>query len=110
MAKQTKSFSINLIIDGKNRKITKKGVKVKTMRSIMKYYRDMEQVEKDIVNGVEVDQLELMDSMIVLLVEIFEHPEVTFEAIENSIESDELIDTMQGILNVIMGIDDSKEA
>lgn len=46
MAKQTKSFSINLIIDGKNRKITKKGVKVKTMRSIMKYYRDMEQVEK----------------------------------------------------------------
>lgn len=109
MAKQTKSFSINLIIDGKNRKITKKGVKVKTMRSIMKYYRDMEQVQKDMGNGVEVDQLELLDSMIVLLVEIFEHPDVTFETIENSIESDDLVNVLEGILKVIMGVDDSKE-
>ena len=107
MAKQTKSFSINLIIDGKNRKITKK---VKTMRSIMKYYRDMENVQKDMANGVEVDQLELLDSMIVLLVEIFEHPEVTFEAIENSIESDDLVDVLENILGTIMGVDDSKEA
>ena len=110
MAKQTKSFSINLIIDGKNRKITNKGVKVKTMRSIMKYYRDMENVQKDMANGVEVDQLELLDSMIVLLVEIFEHPEVTFEAIENSIESDDLVDVLENILGTIMGVDDSKEA
>lgn len=110
MAKQTKSFSINLIIDGKNRKITKKGVKVKTMRSIMKYYRDMENVQKDMANGVEVDQLELLDSMIVLLVEIFEHPEVTFEVIENSIESDDLVDVLENILGTIMGVDDSKEA
>ena len=48
--------------------------------------------------------------MIVLLVEIFEHPEVTFEAIENSIESDDLVDVLENILGTIMGVDDSKEA
>ena len=110
MAKTTKSFSITLEVDGKQKKITQKGVKVKVMRNIMKYYRDMEQINQDIIDGKQVDQLEILDSMIVLLTEIFDNPAVTFEAIENSIESDDLVDVLENILGTIMGVDDSKEA
>lgn len=110
MKKQTKSFSIDLIIDGKKRKFTKKGVKVKTMRSILKYYRDMEEMTEAMARGEKVDDLAVLDSMIVLLVEIFEMPEVTFEAIENSIELEDISTILENILGTIMGVDESKEA
>lgn len=109
MKKQTKSFSIDLIIDGKKRKFTKKGVKVKTMRSILKYYRDMEEMTEAMARGEKVDDLAVLDSMIVLLVEIFEMPEVTFEAIENSIELEDISNILENILGTIMGVDESKE-
>lgn len=110
MAKATKSFSITLMVDGKQKKITQKGVKVKVMRNIMKYYRDMEALNEAVLQGEHVDQLEILDGMIVLLTEIFDNPEVTFEAIENSIEVDEISDLLENILGVVMGVDDSKKA
>lgn len=110
MAKATKSFSITLMVDGKSKKITQKGVKVKVMRNIMKYYRDMEAMNEAVLQGEQVDQLEVLDGMIVLLTEIFDSPEVTFEAIENSIEVDEISELLENILGVVMGVDDSKKA
>lgn len=112
MAKQqkTKAFSIEIMIDGKKKKITQTGIKTSALRKILKYYKGMEEIAEAEKNGEQVDELGIIDGMIILLSEIFTDPRVDFEAIENSIDADELANTLEKVLHDAMGVDDAKKA
>lgn len=102
--KATKPISIELIIDGKKKKITQNGITVGAMRKIMKYYKRMEELEQ----LDAMDQLEMIDDMIVLITEIFQDPRVDFETVENSILLDDLAGVFQDIVGKAMGVDEKE--
>lgn len=103
--KSTKPMSITLLLDGKKKTITQNGVTVGGMRKIMKYYKEMEQLE----DGDTVNQLEMIDKMIVLITELFNDPRVDFESIENSILLEDLAPLFQDIVGAAMGVGEGEE-
>ena len=109
MAK-TKAFSIDLIIDGKKKKITQTGIKTGAMRKVLKFYKRMEEIAELEKNGERVDELEVIDSVIILITEIFTNPLVDFDNVADSIDADEIMDVLENILDTAMGSDDSKKA
>lgn len=105
MAK-TKPFSITLLIDGSKKKITQTGMKTSALRKIMKYYKEMEEIAEAEKAGERIDELTIIDGMIQLICDIFTDPRVDFETVADSIDANDLADTLENILNSAMGVDE----
>lgn len=105
MAK-TKAFSIDLMIEGKKKKITQTGIKTSALRKIMKYYKRMEEIAEAEKNGERIDELEVIDGMIILICDIFTDTRVDFETVADSIDANDLADTLEDILSTAMGVDE----
>lgn len=99
-SKATKPISIELIIDGKKKKITQNGITIGAMRKIMKYYKRMEELQEN----DDIEKLEMIDEMIILITEIFNDPRVDFETIENSILLEDLAPVFADIVQTAMGV------
>lgn len=93
-------LSLKLEINGKKKEFKQKSIKVRAMRELLKFQAKMEKVEK---GEEEMSQLEQIDSMIVLVADLFDNPDVNFDTIIDGINADELETTLGNVFADAMG-------
>lgn len=93
-------LSIKLEIEGKKKEFKQKSIKVRAMRDLLKFQAKMEKVEK---GEEEMSQLEQIDSMIVLIADLFDNPQVNFDTIIDGIAADELEDVLGNVFEGALG-------
>lgn len=93
-------LSLKLEINGKVKEFKQKSMKVRAMREMIKFQAKMEKVQ----NGEEeMSQLEQIDSMIILVADMFDNPEVNFDTIIDGIEADKLEEVLGDVFNAVGG-------
>lgn len=93
-------IKLKLEIDGKTKEFTQKSVKVRAMREMMKFQARMEKVQS---GEEEMSALDQIDTMIMLVADVFDNPEVNFDNIINGVEADKLESVLGGVFEAIGG-------
>lgn len=93
-------ITLKLEIDGKTKEFKQKSVKVRAMREMMKFQARMAKVES---GEEEMSALDQIDSMIVLVADVFDDPEVNFDSIINGIDADKLDESLGGVFEAVGG-------
>lgn len=93
-------IKLKLEIDGKTKEFTQKSVKVRAMREMMKFQARMEKVQS---GEEELSALDQIDTMIMLVADVFDNPEVNFDTIINGVEADKLEEVLGGVFDAIGG-------
>ena len=93
-------IKLKLEIDGKTKEFTQKSVKVRAMREMMKFQARMEKVQS---GEEEMSALDQIDTMIMLVADVFDNPEVNFDTIINGVEADKLEEVLRGVFDAIGG-------
>ena len=93
-------IKLKLEIDGKTKEFTQKSVKVRAMREMMKFQARMEKVQS---GEEEMSALDQIDTMIMLVADVFDNPEVTFDNIIKGVEADKLESVWGGVFEAIGG-------
>lgn len=93
-------LSLKLEVNGKVKEYKQKSIKVRAMREMIKFQAKMEKVQK---GEEEMSQLEQIDSMILLVADMFDNPEVNFDSILDGIEAEKLEETLADVFNGAMG-------
>lgn len=93
-------ITLKLEIDGKTKEFKQKSVKVRAMREMMKFQAKMEKVQD---GEIEMTPLEQIDTMIMLVADVFDNPEVNFDTIIAGVEADKLEEVLGGVFNAIGG-------
>lgn len=93
-------LSLKLENNGKVKEFKQKSIKVRAMREMIKFQAKMERVQ----NGEEeMSQLEQIDTMIMLVAEMFDNPEVNFDTIIDGIDADKLEEVLGDVFNSVGG-------
>ena len=93
-------IKLKLEIDGKTKEFTQKSVKVRAMRERMKFQARMEKVQS---GEEEMSALDQIDTMIMLVADVFDNPEVNFDNIINVVEADKLESVLGCVFEAIGG-------
>lgn len=93
-------ITLKLEIDGKTKEFKQKSVKVRTMREMMKFQSRMEKVQS---GEEEMSALDQIDTMIMLVADVFDNPEVNFDSIIDGVEADKLEEVLGGVFDAIGG-------
>lgn len=93
-------IKLKLEIDGKTKEFTQKSVKVRAMREMMKFQARMEKVQS---GEEEMSALDQIDTMIMLVADVFDNPEVNFDNIINGVDADKLESVLGGVFEAIGG-------
>ena len=93
-------ITLKLEIDGKTKEFKQKSIKVRAMREMMKFQARMEKVES---GEDQMSPLEQIDAMVMLVADVFDNPEVTFESIINGVDADKLESVLGGVFESIGG-------
>lgn len=93
-------LTLKLEIDGKTKEFKQKSVKVRAMREMMKFQARMEKVQS---GEEQMSALEQIDTMVMLVAEVFDNPEVNFDNIINGVDADKLEETLGGVFEAIGG-------
>ena len=93
-------ITLKLEIDGKTKEFKQKSVKVRAMREMMKFQARMEKVES---GEEEMSALEQIDTMIMLVADVFDNPEVNFESIIDGVDADKLEEVLSEVFEAIGG-------
>lgn len=96
----TKMLTLKLEIDGKTKEFKQKSVKVRAMREMMKFQARMEKVQ---TGEEKMSALEQIDTMVMLVAEVFDNPEVNFDNIINGVDADKLEEVLGGVFEAIGG-------
>lgn len=91
-------IELKLKVEGKVKTFKQKEVSARAMRNMLQFYTKMEKVDK---GESEMTEVEMLDSMIVLVAELFPNPEVNFDAILDGLTAEELFPTLQGVLEQV---------
>lgn len=95
-------IELELKINGKKKTFKQQEISARAMRECIKFY---EKVEKK-----DLSELEAIDSMIMIVANIFQDPQVTFDSILDGLSANELAPTLQRVFEDIntMGSDEKK--
>ena len=93
-------ITLKLEIDGKTKEFKQKSVKVRTMREMMKFQSRMEKVQS---GEEQMTELEQIDTMIMLVADVFDNPEVNFDTIIDGVDADKLEEVLSGVFEAIGG-------
>lgn len=93
-------LTLKLEIDGKIKEFKQKSIKVRAMREMMKFQARMEKVES---GEDKMSPLEQIDAMVMLVADVFDNPEVTFESIIDGVDADKLESVLGGVFEAIGG-------
>lgn len=95
-------IELELKINGKKKTFKQQEISARAMRECIKFY---EKVEKK-----DLSELEAIDSMIMIVANIFQDPQVTFDTILDGLNANELAPTLQRVFEDIntMGSDEKK--
>lgn len=93
-------LTLKLEIDGKQKEFKQKSIKVRAMREMMKFQARMEKVQS---GEIEMSPLEQIDTMIMLVADVFDNPEVNFDNIIAGVEADKLEEVLGGVFAAIGG-------
>lgn len=93
-------ITLKLEIDGKTKEFKQKSVKVRSMREMLKFQSRMAKVES---GEEQMSALDQIDSMIVLVADVFDSPEVNFESILDGVEADKLNEVLGGVFEAMSG-------
>lgn len=95
-------IELELKINGKKKTFKQQEISARAMRECIKFY---EKVEKN-----DLSELEAIDSMIMIVANIFQDPQVTFDTILDGLSANELAPTLQRVFEQIntMGSDEKK--
>ena len=93
-------ITLKLEIDGKQKEFKQKTVKVRAMREMMKFQARMAKVES---GEEEMSALDQIDSMILLVADVFDNPEVNFDSIIAGVDADKLDEVLGGVFDAIGG-------
>ena len=95
-------IELELKINGKKKTFKQQEISARAMRECIKFY---EKVEKK-----DLSELEAIDSMIMIVANIFQDPQVTFDTILDGLSANELAPTLQRVFEQIntMGSDEKK--
>lgn len=104
MSKQAvKQMSIDLVIDGKKKTVKQNTLTVKALRKLLKFTQNINDKE------LQATPLEQIDMTIQILVDVFNNPLVTFEAIEESIPASELSDLVGQVMTHAFGVEEETD-
>lgn len=93
-------ITLKLEIDGKQKEFKQKSIKVRAMREMMKFQARMEKVQS---GEEEMSPLEQIDTMIMLVADVFDNPEVNFDNIIAGVDADKLEEVLGEVFNSIGG-------
>ena len=95
-------IELELKINGKKKTFKQQEISARAMRECIKFY---EKVEKK-----DLSELEAIDSMIMIVANIFHDPQVTFDTILDGLSANELAPTLQRVFEDIntMGSDEKR--
>ncbi|MBN2918490.1 MAG: hypothetical protein JTJ28_02505 [Lactobacillus sp.] len=93
-------ITLKLEIDGKQKEFKQKSIKVRAMREMMKFQAKIEKVQS---GEEQMSPLEQIDTMIMLVADVFDNPEVNFDNIIAGIDADKLEEVLGDLFNSIGG-------
>ena len=93
-------ITLKLEIDGKTKEFKQKSIKVRSMREMLKFQARMEKVQS---GEEQMTELEQIDTMIMLVADIFDNPEVNFESIIDGVDADKLEEVLSEVFEAIGG-------
>ena len=93
-------ITLKLEIDGKTKEFKQKSIKVRSMREMLKFQARMAKVES---GEEQMTELEQIDTMIMLVADVFDNPEVNFETIIDGVDADKLEEVLSGVFEAIGG-------
>ena len=93
-------ITLKLEIDGKQKEFKQKSIKVRSMREMLKFQARMEKVQS---GEEQMTELEQIDTMIMLVADVFDNPEVNFDTIIDGVDADKLEEVLGGVFNAIGG-------
>nr|DAJ02293.1 MAG TPA: hypothetical protein [Caudoviricetes sp.] len=93
-------ITLKLEIDGKTKEFKQKSIKVRSMREMLKFQARMEKVQS---GEEQMTELEQIDTMIMLVADVFDNPEVNFDTIIDGVDADKLEEALGGVFNAIGG-------
>lgn len=93
-------ITLKLEIDGKTKEFKQKAVKVRSMREMLKFQARMAKVDS---GEEQMTELEQIDTMIMLVADVFDNPEVNFETIIDGVDADKLEEVLGGVFEAIGG-------
>lgn len=93
-------ITLKLEIDGKTKEFKQKSIKVRSMREMLKFQARMAKVES---GEEQMTELEQVDSMIMLVADVFDNPEVNFDSIIAGVDADKLEEVLGGVFEAIGG-------
>ena len=96
----TKMITLKLEIDGKTKEFKQKSIKVRSMREMLKFQARMAKVES---GEEQMTELEQIDTMIMLVADVFDNPEVNFDTIIDGVDADKLEEVLGGVFEAIGG-------
>lgn len=102
-------LELKLDMNGKKKVFKQNGVKVRTMREILKFQDTMDKVTK---GEKELSALDQIDMMVQLIADMFDDPKVDFDAVIDGIEVNELQPTIENLFKELNGgapVEDTKK-
>ena len=93
-------ITLKLEIDGKTKEFKQKSIKVRSMREMLKFQARIAKVDS---GEEQMTELEQVDSMIMLVADVFDNPEVNFETIIDGVDADKLEEVLGGVFEAIGG-------
>lgn len=93
-------ITLKLEIDGKTKEFKQKSIKVRSMREMLKFQARMAKVES---GEEQMTELEQIDTMIMLVADVFDNPEVNFDTIIDGVDADKLEEVLSGVFEAIGG-------
>jgi hypothetical protein len=96
----TEMITLKLEIDGKTKEFKQKSIKVRSMREMLKFQARMAKVES---GEEQMTELEQIDTMIMLVADVFDNPEVNFDTIIDGVDADKLEEVLSGVFEAIGG-------
>lgn len=89
-------IELELKIDGKKKVFKQQDIPARAMRECIKFY---EKAEKE-----ELSDLDAIDSMIVIVADIFQDAAVTFDSILDGLSASQLVPVLQSVFEQINGL------
>lgn len=93
-------ITLKLEIDGKTKEFKQKSVKVRSMREMLKFQARVAKVDS---GEEQMTELEQIDTMIMLVADVFDNPEVNFDTIIDGVDADKLEEVLGGVFEAIGG-------
>lgn len=93
-------ITLKLEIDGKTKEFKQKSIKVRSMREMLKFQARMAKVDS---GEEQMTELEQIDTMIMLVADVFDNPEVNFDTIIDGVDADKLEEVLGEVFEAIGG-------